>query len=129
MSASGRTGRPRETRSMGNVVESDQVIPSVLGVHDDRCDPLRRSGRHHRSIPPQQPPPPLLISTVFGRALSTVTVRTEPDWTATPLVRGLRSEFLWMCTLARENGVRRNVQDRPRRAVGLVRGLVRLNVI
>ncbi len=58
------------------------------------------------------PPPLLLISTVLVVRLSTVTVRTEPDWTAIPLVRRTSTtrSFSGCAPSARENGVRRNVQ-------------------
>ena len=118
MSASGRTGWPRESRSIGNVVESDQVCPGVLGVHDDRCDPREGVGGTTVPFHRDTPPPLLLISTVLVVPLSTVTVRTEPDWTPIPLVRRTSTtrSFSGRAPSARESGVSRNVRtDRESR--------------
>ena len=64
MSASGRTGWPRETRSIGNIVESDQVFPGVLGVHDDRCDP--REGVDGTTVPFHRDSAPAAIADLHG---------------------------------------------------------------
>ena len=112
MSASGRTGWPRETRSMGNVVESDQVFPGVLGVHDDRCDP--REGVDGTTVPFHRDSAPAAIADLHGIGRAFVHgdgqdgAGLNGDTASSTDLED--AEFLWMCTLARESGVRRNVQ-------------------
>ena len=107
MSASGRTAWPRETRSIGNVVESDQVIPSVLGVHDDRCDPLE--GVDGTTVPFHRNSAAAAIAYLhgIGRALVHDDGQDGAGLDgATAGSTGLGdTEFLWIRTLAR--GARR----------------------
>jgi hypothetical protein len=70
------------------------------------------------------PLPALVICTTLDRGRLTVTVRTEPDWTAVPLV--LRTDRGWPFRLAVTAPI--GPSEPTATAVGLVRALVRVNL-